>query len=78
MGPRVTTGLREPPVKLDLRVLKGPKGPKGNKIPRPHRETGNNVRGRVLMTIETMADKGKRNYGIYTNLAFSKLFQESQ
>jgi len=54
MGPRVTTGLREPPVKLDLRVLKGPKGPKGNKIPRPHRETGSNAHGRVLMTGETM------------------------
>ena len=54
MGPRATVGPREPPVKLDLRALKGPKVLKENRMPRLLRETGNNVRGEALMMGGTM------------------------
>jgi len=54
MEPRVTAGLREPPVKLDRRALKGPKALKGNRIPRHLRETGNSAHGRALMMVEIM------------------------
>ena len=54
MEPRATVGPREPPVKLDLRALNGPKVLKENRIPRPLRETGNNMRGRTLVMGETV------------------------
>ena len=47
MGPKATEGLWEHPAKRDLRVLEGPREPKANRVPRPLRETGNNVRGRI-------------------------------
>jgi len=50
-GPRETKDLWEHPVKWDLRALKGPKA---SRVPRPLRETGNNVRGRISMMEETM------------------------
>jgi len=51
LGRRETRVLWEHPGKWDLRA---PKGPRVTRVPRPHRETGNNVRGRILMMGETM------------------------
>ena len=57
MEPRATKDLWEHPAKWDLKDPTGPKATraqKANKLPRSLIETGNNVRGRILMLEKIM------------------------